>query len=81
MVSTRKDQKYKAAAGTPQPEPKKPKQKLPPEPKTGARYRVGMFASFQHKKNVPVRIHLNSGCDTPIIFKQWAESHGVPLVT
>ena len=40
-----------------------------------------MFASFQDKKNVPVRVLLDTGCDTPMMSKQWADSHGLPLVT
>jgi hypothetical protein len=40
-----------------------------------------MFASFRDKKNVPVRVVLDTGCDTPMMSMQWADSHGVLLVT
>jgi len=40
-----------------------------------------MFASFRDEKNVPVRVLLDTGCDTPMMSKQWADSHCVPLVT
>jgi hypothetical protein len=40
-----------------------------------------MFARFRDKNNFSVRVLLNTGCDTPIMSKQWAESHDVPLVT
>ena len=80
MVSTEKDRKRKVAASTLQPESKKTKQ-LPPEPKTDARLTVCMFASFRDKKNIPVRVLLDTGCDTPMLSKQWADSHGVLLVT
>jgi hypothetical protein len=80
MGSTRNDRKRKAVASAPQPEPKKSKHCLP-EPNTGSRSTVCMFASFQDKQNVPVRVLLDTGCDTPMMSKQWAESHGVPLVT
>ena len=81
MVVNRKDRKRKAAASAPQSVPKKPKQQLPPEPKTGSRPTIRMFASFRDKKNIPVRVLLDTGCDTPMMSKQWADSHGVPLVT
>ena len=81
MVSTRKDRKHKAAASAPQPVPKKPKQQLPPEPKIGSRPTERMFASFRDKKNIPVRVLLDTGYDTLMMSKQWADSHGVPLVT
>jgi hypothetical protein len=80
MVVNRKDRKRKAAANAPLPEPKKTKQ-IPPEPKTGSRPTIRMFACFRDKKNVPVRVFLDTGCDTPIISNQWVDSHGVPLVT
>ena len=80
MVSTRRDRKRKASAEAPQPQLKKVKQ-LPPEPKTGSRPTVRMFASFKDKKNVLVRVLLDTGCDTPMMSKQWAETNGVPLVT
>src|ERR1700731_1136524 len=47
----------------------------------GSRPTVRMFESFRDKKNVPVRVLLDTGCDTPMMSKQWADSHGVPLVT
>ncbi|KAF8241181.1 hypothetical protein K440DRAFT_575307 [Wilcoxina mikolae CBS 423.85] len=40
-----------------------------------------MFALFKEKKNIVVRVHLDTGCDTPMMSKQWAETNGVPLVT
>jgi len=40
-----------------------------------------MFKSFRDQKNVPVRVHVETGCDTPMMSKLWADSHGVPLVT
>jgi hypothetical protein len=80
MVSTRKDRKRKAVASAPQPDPKISKE-LPPEPKTGARPTVCMFASFRDKKIVPVRVPLDTGCDTPMMSKKWAKSHSVPLLT
>jgi hypothetical protein len=39
------------------------------------------LASFWNKKNIPVMVLLNTASDTPMMSKQWTESHGVPLVT
>jgi hypothetical protein len=80
MVVNRKNRKCKAVANAPQPEPRKTKQ-IPPEPKTGSRPTICMFASFRDKKNVPERDLLDTRCDTPMMSKQLADSHGVPLVT
>jgi hypothetical protein len=80
IVVKQKNRKRKAVANTPSPEPKKSKQ-IPPEPKTGSRPTIDMFASFRDKKNIPVRVLLDTGCDTSMISKQWADSHGVLLVT
>jgi hypothetical protein len=62
------------------PEPKETKQLLP-EPKTGSRPTICMCASFQDKMNVPVRVPLDTGYDTPMMSKEWADSHCIPLVT
>jgi hypothetical protein len=76
----RKDRKRNAAAHTPQPVPKKSKQ-LPSEPKMGSKPTILMFASFRDKKNIPVRVILDTGCVTHMMSKQWANSCGFPLVT
>jgi hypothetical protein len=68
-------------ASAPQPVPKKPKLQVPPEPKTGSRPKIRKFGSFQDEKNVPVWILFNSGCNNPVMFKHWADSHGVRFVT
>jgi hypothetical protein len=80
MVVNRKDRKRKAAASTPHPVPNKLKQQFLPEPKTGSRPTIRIFESFRNKKNVPVRVLLDTRCDTPMMSKLWADSHGVPLV-
>jgi hypothetical protein len=80
MAVNGKDPKSKAVANNPLPEPKKTKQIIP-EPKTDSRPTVSMFASCPGRKNVPVRVHLDTGYDTSILLKQWANIHVVPLVT
>jgi hypothetical protein len=62
------------------PNPIKQKQ-IQPEPKTGSRPTIRMFASFRDKMNVPVRVLMDTGCDTPMMSKQWADSHVVLVMT
>jgi hypothetical protein len=40
-----------------------------------------MFVSIRDHKNLPVRVFMDTGCDTPIMLKQWADSHAVLLRT
>jgi hypothetical protein len=80
MVSTQRYKKCNTSADAPQPQLEKTKQS-PPEPKAGSRPTVRMFASFEDKKNVLVRVFLDTGYDTPMMSKRWAETNGVPLVT
>jgi hypothetical protein len=80
MVVEQKNRKRKAVASAPLPVSKKPKQQIPPEPKTGSRPTIHMFASYWKKKNIPVSLLLDAGCDTSMMSKLWADLHGITTV-
>jgi hypothetical protein len=78
MVVNQRNQKHQAAASIPLPVSKKQKQQIPPEFMRGSRLIISLYQSFRDKKNVPVRVVLDTESDTPMMSKQWADVHGVP---